>query len=147
MNKLLLCIILLSFSSLSFANDVVAVLDLKFQKETEDVAAWMCYGENEDDCHPWAYFYVFNAEVKEVISGELKKNRITVIFGRHALKKGNHKNVIATLSKLTESTVAEYQIREWGTKKSMYCFSNEENKLYNVRLESSNADLRCYEKQ
>lgn len=147
MKKLLLFIYFLSFSSLSFAKEIVAVLDLKFEKETEDVAAWMCYGDNEDDCHPWAYFYVFNAKVKEVVSGQLKEKRIKVIFGRHALKKGNYKNVIAKLSKLTESTEAEYQIQEWGAKKNMYCFSDESNKLYNVRLESSKADLMCYEKQ
>ena len=113
MKKLLLYIFLLSLSSLSLANEIVAILDLKFEKETEDVAVWICYGENEDDCHPWAYFYVFNAKVKEVVSGELKEKQIKVIFGRHALKKGNHKNVTAKLSKLKESTEAEYQIQEW----------------------------------
>lgn len=147
MKKLFVAIYFLFLSSFSFATEIVAVLDLKFEKETEDVAAWMCYGENEDDCHPWAYFYVFNAKVKEVVSGKLEEKQIKVIFGRHALKKGNHKNVIAKLSKLTESKDAEYQIQEWGTKKNMYCFSNESNKLYNVRLESSKADLMCYEKQ
>lgn len=147
MKKLFLLIFLLSFSSISLAEEIVAILDLKFEKETEDVAAWMCYGENEEDCHPWAYFYVFNAKVKEVISGELTQKQIKVIFGRHALRKGRHKNVIAKLSKLTDATYAEYQIQEWGTKKSMYCFSNEANKLYNVRLDSSKADLMCYEKQ
>lgn len=147
MKKLLVAICFIFLSSLSSATEIVAVLDLKFEKETDDVAAWMCYGENEDDCDPWAYFYVFNANVKEVISGKLKEKQIKVIFGRHALKKGNHKNVIAKLSKLAEPKNAEYQIQEWGIKKNMYCFSHESNKLYNVRLESSKADLVCYEKQ
>lgn len=139
--------ILLSIPSFTAANEIVVVLDLKFEKETEDVATWMCYDENGEDCHPWAYFYVFNARVKKVVSGELTKKKIKVIYGRHALPKGNHKNVIAILSKLTESTEAEYQIKEWGTKKNMYCFSNEANKPYNVSIEPSKTDLKCYEKE
>ncbi|WP_041590169.1 hypothetical protein [Teredinibacter turnerae] len=145
--KKLLALILILLSPLAYTQDLVVVLDLKFIKETEDAAAWMCYGESDEDCHPWAYFYVFEAKVKKVISGELSKNKIRVLFGRHALKKGSHKSVIATLSKLEKSKEADYQILEWGTIKEMYCFSHDENKIYNVRLESSDIDLKCYEQE
>ena len=146
MNKLFPFVLLL-FSPLAYSQDLVAILDLKFVKETKDAAAWMCYGENDNDCHPWAYFYVFDAKVKKVISGNLTEKKIRVLFGRHALKQGRHKNVIATLSKLEKNSEAEYQILEWGTKREMYCFSSEGNKMYNVRLESSDINLKCYEQK
>ena len=146
MNKLFAFLLLL-FSPLTYSQDLVAILDLEFVKETNDAAAWMCYGENDNDCHPWAYLYVFDAKVKKVISGDLTEKKIRVLFGRHALKQGRHKNVIATLSKLDKNSEAEYQILEWGTKREMYCFSGEGNKMYNVRLESSGIDLKCYEQK
>ena len=143
----LFTLFLILLSPLAYTQDLVAILDLKFVKKTDNAAAWMCYGENDEDCHPWAYFYIFDAKVKDVISGELNKKKIRVLFGRHALKQGRHKNVIATLSKLERGEEAEYQILEWGTKKEMYCFSGEGNKMYNVRLESSDIDLKCYEQK
>lgn len=133
--------------SVAGASEIVAVLDLKFVKETESVAAWMCYGEHEEDCHPWAYFYVFDATVQEVVTGNLTHKKIKVLFGRHALKKGRHKNIVASLSRLPGTSEADYQIVELGSIKKMYCFSDNANKLYNVRLETSKADLKCYEKK
>lgn len=51
MKKLFLYSTLL-LSPLAYTQDIVAVLDLMFVKETEDAAAWMCYGENNDNCYP-----------------------------------------------------------------------------------------------
>lgn len=145
--KSLVATLLLILCPLARTQDLVAILDIKFVKETEDVAEWMCYEENDQDCHPWAYFYLFDAKVKKIVAGDLNEKKFRILFGKHALKRGAHRNIIVTLSKLEKNKEAEYQVTEWGEEKEMYCFHQEANKKYNVRLQSSETNLNCYDKK
>ena len=103
------------------SEEIVAVLDLKFIEETDDTAVVMCLGEEDDDCFQWAVYYVFEAKVDKVISGELPDKRFRVLFGRHALKK-NFRNVIALLKEreTDNSDEPKYRIFQWGEKRTTY---------------------------
>ena len=81
------------------ADEIVAILDLKFIEDTGDTATIICFGENNEDCGVWATDYLFEAKVDKVISGELSDDRFLVLFGKHALKKKSFRNVIALLKK------------------------------------------------
>lgn len=144
MNRILL-LLLPIFPLFAIAEEFVAVLDLKFIDETKQAAAWMCYDEIGDNCHPWAYFYVFEARLKKAIEGEFESKKFKVLFGRHALPKRDIKNLVVTMRKLENESLADYQVLELGSKMQVYCFSGETNKLYNVRDETNQADLNCYE--
>ncbi len=69
------------------AEEIVAILDLKFIEETDLTAAVMCYGDDEDDCFQWAVHYLFEAKVDKVVSGNLPDKRFLVLYGSHALRK------------------------------------------------------------
>lgn len=145
--KKLFAIIPFIFSSYLFANeDVVALVDLKFKKNTGDVAVWMCYDEKEEDCHPWAYTYLFQAKVKKVVSGNLSGKKIKVLYGRHALPPVDYKNVPVILTKLKDSDKADYQIRSWGMQISTYCFANY-NQETDIKMEMDNRSYSCFEKE
>jgi hypothetical protein len=142
-----LAILFVLVSPKCLAEELAAVLDLKFIKDTGETAEVMCFGEAEEDCGTWATFYLFEAKVKKVISGDFPKNKFKVLFGAHALKVGNFKGVVATLKSLPEDHEARYQITEWGEEKEMYCFRAEEGEEYNVKQEPGGPDFRCYEKE
>ena len=114
---------LASSVSLAEEDELVAVVDLKYLKETEQVVAILCYSDLPEDCHPWAHGYLFEARVRKVISGQAPKGKFLVIYGRHALKKQNLRGVAGRFSKLTDGTDgAEYQIVSRAVQGDLACF-------------------------
>jgi ketosteroid isomerase-like protein len=104
-------------------SELVAVVDLKYLKETEQVVAIMCYGDLPEDCHPWAHGYLFEARVRKVINGQAPKGKFLVIYGHHAMKKENLRGVVGRFSKLTDGTDgAEYQIAARAVEGDLACF-------------------------
>lgn len=141
---ILLVVLLLPFTAL--AEDLVAVVDLKFLKDTGEASSTLCFEEvnEEKDCATWATFYLFEARVKKVVSRELSGRKFRVWFGIHALKKGNIKNMVAKLRPLPPEHEAEYQIVAWGEKKELYCFEAKERETYNTNIEPEGTNMQCY---
>jgi len=129
-----------------YAEELVAVVNLKFLKDTGDTAVNICFGEAHEDCSQWASFYLYEAKVKKVLSGEFPSNKFKVIYGRHALKKKNLKNVVVSLGELKESNEADYVVIERGWPRKMYCFSGEYNES-NVKQITEGEHLKCFEEE
>ena len=82
-----LCILLLLAAPLTtWAQDTIAILDLKFIADTGKPAGYLCLGNKDEDCVEWATLYVFEARVRKVLKGELAHKRFRVVGGRHALR-------------------------------------------------------------
>ena len=128
---------LLAVSVRISAEEIVAVLDLKFIEETDKTAVVMCYGNDDDDCGVWAVHYMFEAKVDKVISGNLPDKRFLVLFGKHALARKNIRNVVALLKKLDvdDPDEPQYQITQWGERRKMYCFDRREDDETEVGVE------------
>jgi hypothetical protein len=137
----------LLFPKFCFAEEIIASLDLKFVKDTGKTAGVLCFSEGENDCAQWATFYLYKAKVKKVLDGELAERNFTVIYGRHALRKNDHRNVVVRLQKLDEGAEAKYQILGFGQKIELVCFVSSESKLLNLKLESSGENMQCLEKE
>ena len=134
--------------STASAEEIVAILDLKFVEETDLTAAVMCYGDDEDDCHPWAVHYLFEAKVDKVISGNLPEKRFLVLYGSHALKKKNFRNIIALLKERDANGPGEarYRIAQWGEKRSMYCFDKMQGDDTEIDVaRNGQSELNCYD--
>lgn len=141
--KKIIVILTVLFSNYCPAEELIAKLDLKFIKDTGMKAGVLCYGDNEEDCHKWSTFYLYEAKVKKVLSGNLPENNFTVIYGRHALLKNNHKSLIVRLNKLPSDGDAQYQILEFGQNLELVCFQSSESSLFNEKLELNNEKLKC----
>lgn len=130
----------------ALAEDVIAVVDLKFLKDTGEASSTLCFEEvnEEKDCATWATFYLFEARVKKVVSGELSSRKFRAWFGVHALKKGNIKNMVAKLKPLPPEREAEYQILAWGEKMELFCFDAKENETFNTNIEPEGKKMQCY---
>ena len=141
---ILLVVLLLPITAL--AEEVVAVVDLNFLKDTGEVSSTLCFEDvnEEKDCATWATFYLFEARVKKVVSGELSGRKFPVWFGVHALKKGNIKNMVAKLRPLPPEHEAEYQIIAWGEKRELFCFDAKESETYNTSIEPKGKNMQCY---
>jgi ketosteroid isomerase-like protein len=104
------------------ARDAVAVLDLRFLERTDVVTALMCYGDDGDDCHPWATAHLFEARVRKTIHGELPKT-FKVLYGRHALAESNVRGLVARLNRLEDSSEgAQYQVAGVAKEGDLACF-------------------------
>ncbi|RYF99091.1 MAG: hypothetical protein EOO07_37225 [Chitinophagaceae bacterium] len=136
-----------TFSNFCFSDEIIASLDLKFVKDTGETAGVICYSEDDADCHEWSTFYLYEAKVKKVFSGELAEKHFTVIYGHHALLKNNHRNVIVSLKKLTDGADARYQIMEFSQKIELVCFRSAESRIFNSELELGGEKLHCAEKE
>jgi len=139
--------ILLIFSQCCTSEEIVAVLNLKYIKDTEKTAAVLCFGDAGEDCAQWATHYLFEAKVKKLISGELLSKKFNVLFGRHALKKENIKGMVAQLEKTEDYPEAQYTIIEVGNKMELYCFKSNKKNNYNTEIASSEHALLCYEQE
>lgn len=128
------------------ASDLVAIVDLEFIRETDRPAAVMCFGEREEDCHVWATLNLYKAKVRRVISGTESRKAVLVLFGRHALKKGNFRGVIATMNRLeaTRASDPQYQMTEWGEKRELYCFPRREDDTGLELKEDDDERHTCY---
>lgn len=101
-------------------DELVAIVDLRFLKETEQVVAVMCF---DDDCGPSAYGYLYEATVRKVVNGHAPRNKFLVIYGRHAMRKNNVRGLAARFNKLTDNPDgAEYQIVRTAYEGQPTCF-------------------------
>lgn len=145
--KKIIAIVAVLFSSFCHSEELIAKLDLKFIKDTGKTAGVMCYGDNEEDCYTWSTFYLYEAKVKRIVSGNLPENKFTVIYGRHALRKNDHKGVVVRLNKLLTDADAQYQISEFGKNHDLVCFQSVESKSFSADLKLGNEKLKCAEKE
>jgi ketosteroid isomerase-like protein len=122
MKRLGLLLALISSSCLAQDDELVAVVDLKFLKMTEQVVAVTCL--SDDECYPSAYGGLFEAELRKMVSGEWPKKNFLVIYGRYARKKGQiFRGVTGRFSKLTDGTDgAEYQLVTTAMEGHPVCF-------------------------
>jgi hypothetical protein len=128
------------------AQDLVAVVDLEFLKETDQVAGYLCLGE--DNCFPWAHHYLWEAKIRKVISGTESEERFLVVFGAHALKKQDLQNIAAIMKKLEPGAYgdARYQILEWGDERQLVCFDSSNAPQAPLKLTVRSDILQgCYE--
>lgn len=123
-NVRLACLSWLALSGVTRGEELIAIVDLKYLKETEQVVATMCIGE---ECFPWAHGYLFEARVRKVINGDLPEGanqaKFLVLYGHHAMRTADVRGVVAKLRKLTDGIDgAQYQIADTGTDGGKYCF-------------------------
>ena len=125
MKRSLIATLLLALGSPVFADQVdefVAVVDLKFLKETEQVTSVLCIGD--DHCGPWSHGYLFEARVKRVVYGEPTKKKFLVIYGRHAMPQADQRGVVGRFSKLIDGTDgADYQLVGTASRGQLSCFA------------------------
>ena len=142
-----LVLVALLFSSKAFAGEVVVVVDLKFVRDTGETASTLCFEKEAEtkSCAAWATFYLFEARVKNVVHGEPISRKFKVWFGRHALKKGNIRNLVAKLKPLPAEHEASYQIVALGERQELYCFDASEDRQPNVNVEPHDTGMQCYE--
>ena len=145
--SLILFVLLLSPSA--FSEEVIAVVDLKFLKDTGETASTLCYEEEgqSSNCTTWATFYLFEARVKKVVHGEPIGRKFLVWFGRHALMEGNIRNVVAKLKPLPAEHEANYKIVALGDREELYCFSTNEDQKHNLTIEPDGIGMQCYESE
>ena len=148
--RLILTAIFFLVSTHATAEEIVAILDLKFIEDTGDTAAVLCFGENDEDCGAWATYYLFEAKVDKVLSGDLPSDRFLVLYGQHALKKKNFRNVIALLKELEvdDSSEPKYRISQWGEKRTMYCFDQREDDETSIDVDRNDRfSLNCFDQK
>ena len=136
----------LSLSSQVAAEEIVAVLDLKFIENTGEPGGYLCF--DDDECGVWAVFYLFEASVDRVISGELPEKKFLVLYARHALREKNFRNIIALLKKREPDDFSEasYQITQWGQKRDLYCFNRRDDEEVETDvILNDQYPLNCYD--
>lgn len=144
----LLALLSLSVFNLACATDLVAIVDLKFLKETDKTAAVMCFGDKDEDCAVWATHNLYRATIRKVIHGKESRKTMLVLYGRHAMKKTNMRGVIATLSRLepTDDTGAEYRVAEVGEEREFFCFRRWPEDTQGFELKGADDEsLTCYD--
>jgi hypothetical protein len=142
-----LLMVLLGSTADAFADEIVAVVDLKFLKETDKTAAVLCLGDSEDDCVVWATHYLWEARVRRVISGTERDAKVLVLYGRHALPKDPLRNAVVVMNKL-ESTLpsdARYQIVAFGSERNLVCFKRAIGAAPLKVNEKSDDSLSCFD--
>lgn len=144
----LIATVLLFVTPAAMAEEIVAILDLEFIEDTGDTAAVLCFDEDDADCGVWATYYLFEAKVDKVISGELPSERFLVLYGQHALKKENFRNVVALLKEREVENPSEpqYRIFQWGEKRTMYCFEKRDDDNTEIDVERNERfSLNCFD--
>ena len=129
------------------ADDLVALVDLKFLEATEKTAEVMCFGEGEDDCAVWATFYLGEARVRKVISGTAPGKRFLVLYRSHALEEKDFPNLVGRFVPLEEGAYgnARFQMH-WGDRLDLAYFNDSKAPDAPLELKELNNDtLRCYE--
>jgi ketosteroid isomerase-like protein len=128
MNKLVgkvagLLLLFGSSACLAQTEELVAVVDLKFLKTTEQVVVITCWGHGDDECYPSAYGSLYEAQLRRVISGEWPKRKFLVIYGGGGRKGEILRGVIGKFSALTDGTEgAKYQIVDTAVDGDLACF-------------------------
>lgn len=146
MRKVILILSILCSNCCS-AEELIAKLDLKFIKDTGKTATVLCYDDNEKDCHEWSTFYLYEAKVKKVLSGNLPSSKFSVIYGAHAMLANNHRNVVVSLNKLPAGGDSQYQIMEFAENLELVCFQSSDSSLFSEKLELNSQKLKCAEEE
>jgi hypothetical protein len=104
--------------------ELVAVVDLKFLRETDETAAVLCLGEEESDCGVWATHYLWRATVRKVYAGAEVERHFLVLYGRHALRKKDIREMTVVMKRLKENAPfgARYQVVDLGIRQKLLCF-------------------------
>jgi hypothetical protein len=105
-------------------DELVALVDLKFLRETDETAAVLCLGDEESDCGVWATHYLWKATVRRVYSGVEAERHFLVLYGRHALLKKNIREMAVVLKRLKPDAPfgARYQVVDLGVPQKLVCF-------------------------
>lgn len=130
-----------------WAEDLVALVDLKYLRETDKVAEVMCFGEGDQDCGVWAIYYLGEAHVRKVIRGTAPNDRILVLYRSHALQKKDFPDLIVRFETLEDGPYANanYKIL-WGDELHLACFEETKAPDAPLKLEEEGDDARkCYE--
>jgi hypothetical protein len=141
---------LLTLQNVAWAGDLVAIVDLKFIRATDQPAMIMCLGDRDEDCVVWATLNLYKARIRKVISGTESRKTMFVTFGRHALMEKDLRGVIATMNKreAKEPSDPQYQIVEWGYEREMVCFRRRKDDTAGFELkEEGEEPLTCYDKE
>jgi hypothetical protein len=128
------------------AEEIVAILDLRFIENTGEPGGYICF--DDDECDVYAIIYLFEASVDKVISGDLSDEKFLVLYARHALREKNLSNVVALLKEREpdEFSAAKYQIAHTGQEREMYCFTRREDEEVNTDvILNEKYPLNCYD--
>jgi hypothetical protein len=106
--------------------ELIATVDLKFLRGTDEPAAFVCFDEEESNCVVWATHYLWRATVRKVISGTETEKHFLVLYGHHALLTKNLRGITAVLKRLKPDAPfgARYQIVARGSPMKLLCFSH-----------------------
>ena len=128
--------------------DLVATVDLKFIRATDETASVMCFGDKEDDCAVWATLNLYRARIRKVHFGTESRKTILVYFGKHALKKMDFRGVTVNMSKLESKSESDpqYRIWDWADERQLFCFprSQDEKEGWELKKEGEQS-LTCYD--
>ena len=128
--------------------DLVAVVDLKFVKATDQPASLMCFGDRNEDCAVWATLNVYRARVRKVLMGAEPRRTFFVLFGKHALKEIDFRNVPVIMNKIEAKTGKDpqYQILDWAEELKVFCFPKREDDKSGFELKKDGEQpLTCYD--
>lgn len=132
----------------AWSADLVAVVDLEFIRPTDQTAAVLCMGDKESDCVVWATHNLYRAKIKKVVVGEKPRKTPLVLFGKHALKEKDFRNVTVTMDKLETKTEADpqYVVRGWAEERKFFCFPRfpDETDGFELKKEGEQSQT-CYE--
>jgi hypothetical protein len=147
-------ILLLIFSSKLLANQTLLHANVSFNDFKGIPADEACNEKPQDNaegieaiCISWAGYYIYNAQVKEVLLGDFKLPSFTFAIVQHSPfveeTPVSMYLVIEEMQKQShiEFTGTKYHAVDWGLSKVLICFRKE---LKEARLFSKNKDEYCY---
>ena len=104
---------------------ILKVKDTEFTDYYPENVTKICYGEG--NCHPWAYWYVYEGEVLEVIKGEFDEKMIKFAMLNHAdYYKGIKKEWYVVLKEFNDQDAIE----KFATK----YFVESQSSKYSIKL-------------
>ena len=129
MRLVLICLFAFLGAQRCFAEsdvELIALVDLKFLRETDETAVVLCLDDAGEECDVWARHYLWRATIRRVYAGVESERHFLVLYGHHALKKKNLRGVTAVFKKLEPGAPfgARYQITNRGLPQKLLCFEN-----------------------
>jgi hypothetical protein len=104
--------------------EVIAIVDLKFIRDTGKPAGYLCFGDQESDCSVHATYYLWQATVRKILRGEESQKRFLVLYGRHALVRKDLRRQTVVLKRLDADAMAgaRYEVVDVGRHLELVCF-------------------------
>jgi hypothetical protein len=128
--------------------DLVATVDLKFIRATDETASVMCSGDKEDNCAVWATLNIYQARIRKLHFGTESRKTVLVYFGKHALKEMDFRRLTVTMSKLESKSESDpqYRIWDWADKRKLFCFPRRQDENEGLELKrDGEQSLTCYD--